>query len=121
MLLDADRETDTMDTFVDSSWYFARFTDPKNQTQIFDPKISNLWLPVNVYVGGIEHAILHLLYSRFITKFLFDRKLLKCKEPFEYLITQGMVQGKTMKSAKNGRFLKPNEVGHDISSKKKNK
>lgn len=112
----AKRESDTMDTFVDSSWYFARFTDPKNNTKLFDPQVANLWMPVNVYVGGIEHAILHLLYSRFITKFLFDKGELKCKEPFQWLITQGMVHGKTMKSSKNGRFLKPHEVDDSHSN-----
>ncbi len=100
----AKRETDTMDTFIDSSWYFLRFTDAKNGQQIFNPAKTNDWMSVDQYVGGIEHAILHLLYSRFFTKVLRDRGLLDFDEPFQRLLTQGMVQGITyMNSHKSGK------------------
>lgn len=101
----AKRETDTMDTFIDSSWYFLRFTDARNSGQIFDPTKVNDWMSVDQYVGGIEHAILHLLYSRFFTKVLRDRGLLNFDEPFQKLLTQGMVQGLT--------YMNPNKGGKD--------
>lgn len=101
----AKRETDTMDTFMDSSWYFMRYPDANNDQQVFDPKIGNDWMPVDQYVGGIEHAILHLLYSRFFTKVMRDRKLLNCDEPFSRLLTQGMVQGLTYKNPVTGKYI----------------
>ena len=101
----AKRETDTMDTFIDSSWYFLRFTDAKNDREICDRDAVNNWMPIDQYVGGVEHAILHLLYSRFFTKVLRDRGLLNFDEPFTRLLTQGMVQGLT--------YMNPNKGGKD--------
>ena len=88
----ARRDPDTMDTFVDSSWYFLRFLNPHDDTQAFDPKEAEKWAPVDQYVGGVTHAILHLLYARFITKVLFDLGFLSFTEPFSALLNQGMVQ-----------------------------
>jgi leucyl-tRNA synthetase len=87
----ARRDTDTMDTFVDSSWYFLRFLNPTDATQAFDPREAEKWAPVDQYVGGVEHAILHLLYARFITKVLFDLGYVSFTEPFTALLNQGMV------------------------------
>ncbi|MEI6359672.1 MAG: leucine--tRNA ligase, partial [Synechococcus sp. ELA619] len=101
----ARRETDTMDTFMCSSWYFLRFSDPSNTELPFSRAAVDSWLPVNQYVGGIEHAILHLLYSRFFTKVLRDRGLLGFDEPFKRLLTQGMVQGVTYKNSASGKYI----------------
>lgn len=87
----AQRETDTMDTFIDSSWYYLRYCDAENTKAVFDKKKVDYWMPVDQYVGGIEHAILHLLYSRFFTKALRDCGLVSCDEPFTNLLSQGMV------------------------------
>jgi leucyl-tRNA synthetase len=87
----ARRDTDTMDTFVDSSWYFLRFLNPTDDTKAFDPEMAEKWAPVDQYVGGVEHAILHLLYARFITKVLFDLGYVSFTEPFSALLNQGMV------------------------------
>ncbi|MBD1825284.1 leucine--tRNA ligase [Cyanobacteria bacterium FACHB-DQ100] len=106
----AKRETDTMDTFIDSSWYFLRYPDANNDQAVFDRAITNDWMPVDQYVGGIEHAILHLLYSRFFTKVLRDRGLLNFDEPFERLLTQGMVQGRTYKNPTTGKYVLPAEI-----------
>ena len=99
----ARRETDTMDTFIDSSWYYLRYADAKNNKEAFAKDLVNYWMPVDQYVGGIEHAILHLLYSRFFTKALRDLKLVDCDEPFSNLLSQGMV---TMYSPVSGRIEK---------------
>lgn len=109
---DAKRETDTMDTFIDSSWYYFRYLDPNNDKLPFDPKKINNGMPVDLYIGGIEHAILHLLYSRFISKFMGSIQMWDhaTNEPFKQLITQGMVHGKTFTDPNNGRFLKPDEI-----------
>ena len=87
----AKRDADTMDTFVDSSWYYMRYLNPKLETAAFDPKQAEEWLPIDQYVGGVTHAILHLLYSRFFTKVMFDMGLVKFTEPFTRLLNQGMV------------------------------
>ncbi|UPT62956.1 MAG: leucine--tRNA ligase [Hyphomonadaceae bacterium JAD_PAG50586_4] len=109
---EAQRETDTLDTFVDSSWYFARFTDPTNPDAPFDKKLASYWLPVDQYVGGIEHAVLHLLYSRFFTRAMRDCGFLDGVtdgEPFASLFTQGMVVHETYKSA-SGTWLLPEDT-----------
>jgi leucyl-tRNA synthetase len=106
----ARRETDTMDTFMCSSWYYLRYPDAQNERAAFNPVLTNDWMPVDQYVGGIEHAILHLLYSRFFTKVLRDRGLLNCDEPFQRLLTQGMVQGKTYKNPRTGQYILPQQI-----------
>ena len=106
----AHRESDTMDTFMCSSWYFLRFADTANSQHPFSRDAVDRWLPVDQYVGGIEHAILHLLYSRFFTKVLRDRGLLGFDEPFSRLLTQGMVQGITFRNPQTGRYVAPADV-----------
>ncbi len=108
----AKRETDTMDTFVESSWYFDRYTSPRYDRGPVDPESVDYWMPVDQYIGGIEHAILHLLYSRFYTRVLRDFGYLKISEPFASLLTQGMVCKETMECPNHG-YLYPNEVNGD--------
>jgi leucyl-tRNA synthetase len=99
----ARRETDTMDTFVDSSWYYLRYLSPRDSTRMFDPETANKWMPVDQYIGGIEHAILHLLYARFLCKVLHDFGMVGIEEPFLNLFNQGMI---TRYSEKSGRVEK---------------
>jgi leucyl-tRNA synthetase len=106
---DAKRETDTMDTFVESSWYYERYCSPNYHQGMFDKKAIDYWMPVDQYIGGVEHAILHLLYSRYYTRVLNEFGLIQCKEPFTRLLTQGMVCKETVSCPKHG-FLFPDEV-----------
>ncbi|GMO65270.1 MAG: leucine--tRNA ligase [Endomicrobiia bacterium] len=109
--MDAKRETDTMDTFVDSSWYYARYCDAHNNNMAFDSIKVNYWMPVDQYIGGIEHACMHLIYSRFWYKFMRDLGIVKYDEPFKNLLTQGMVTlgGSTMSKSK-GNIVSPDEM-----------
>ena len=108
---DATRETDTMDTFICSSWYYYRYADPKNTERPFDRDKVNYWAPVDQYIGGIEHAILHLLYARFFTKVLRDAGMLDFDEPFTNLLTQGMVIKDGAKMSKSlGNVVSPEEI-----------
>ncbi len=120
----ATRETDTLDTFVDSSWYFLRFCSPKHTSSPFDKEKIKYWMPVDQYIGGIEHAILHLLYSRFFTKSINSyNNEIDLSEPFQNLFTQGMVCHETYKD-EDGNWLYPEEVektSNDLTVKKKNK
>ena len=107
----ATRETDTMDTFVDSSWYFLRYTDPHNDQAPFDPELANAWMPIDQYSGGITHAVMHLIYARFFQKVLKDMGMLEDSEPFPALLNQGMVTmgGKVM-SKSRGNIVEPIEA-----------
>jgi len=109
----ARRETDTLDTFVDSSWYYMRYCDPDNQAKAFSREKTDFWMGmhgVDVYIGGVEHAILHLLYARFINRVLHEDGFLCNSEPFRELVTQGMVLGKTARDPVSGRYLTPDEM-----------
>ncbi|CAG8591917.1 4835_t:CDS:10 [Paraglomus brasilianum] len=112
------REVDTMDTFVDSSWYFLRYIDAKNNNLPFAPELASKLLPVDVYIGGVEHAVMHLLYARYFAKFLYDCGMYESDketlpgngEPFKVLITQGMVHGRTFKDPQTLQYLKHEEI-----------
>jgi leucyl-tRNA synthetase len=109
---DARRETDTMDTFVDSSWYFYRYCDPHNDRAPFDPKLVQPWFPMDQYIGGVTHAILHLLYSRFFTRFMRDMGMVTNSEPAKNMFTQGMVLGAdgSAMSKSKGNTVDPEEM-----------
>ncbi|XP_059473924.1 leucine--tRNA ligase, mitochondrial isoform X2 [Neocloeon triangulifer] len=111
----AERETDTLDTFVDSSWYFLRFLDPKNCEKPFDPAKVNAMMPVDLYVGGLEHAELHLYYARFMGHFLHSIGWLDRPEPFSRLLMQGMIMGKSYRVKNSGKYLRADQV--DTSGK----
>jgi leucyl-tRNA synthetase len=107
----AKRETDTIDTFVDSSWYFLRYADPENNEEVFNKDKAKYWMAVDQYIGGVEHAILHLLYARFFTKVLFELGYAPTKEPFKNLLTQGMVLKNGSKMSKSkGNTVSPEEI-----------
>ena len=105
----ARRETDTMDTFVDSSWYFLRYLDPRNEERSVDPDKAKA-MPVDIYIGGKEHATLHLYYARFFTHFLHSIGVSPVKEPFRSLLVQGMVKGKSYRVKGTGQYLRPDQV-----------
>jgi leucyl-tRNA synthetase len=108
----ARRETDTLDTFVDSSWYYFRYTDPRNESLPFEPEIARYWTPVDQYIGGDDHAVMHLIYTRFWTKVMRDLGLVQFNEPVKRLLTQGMVVGETFFDDESGKrvYFPPNTV-----------
>lgn len=108
--LNAKRESDTMDTFVDSSWYYLRYLDPHNTKKIFDKKLTDKYMPVDLYIGGKEHAVLHLYYARFIHHFLYSQGLVPTSEPFSRLLVQGMVMGRSYRVKGTGRYLQEHDV-----------
>lgn len=116
---DARRESDTMDTFVDSSWYFLRYLDAQNPTELVNENIAQSMMPVDIYIGGKEHAVLHLYYARFMNHYLYQKGLVPHPEPFKRLLVQGMVMGKSYRVKGSGQYLKEDEV--EIVDAKKGK
>ncbi|XP_067417830.1 leucine--tRNA ligase, mitochondrial isoform X2 [Emydura macquarii macquarii] len=104
------RETDTMDTFVDSSWYYLRYTDPHNSDRPFNKALTDYWMPVDLYIGGKEHAVMHLFYARFLSHFCYDQKMTKHKEPFYKLLVQGLIKSQTYKLTTTSQYLKREEI-----------
>ncbi|MCI4374033.1 hypothetical protein PGIGA_G00001310 [Pangasianodon gigas] len=111
----AQRETDTMDTFVDSAWYYFRYTDPHNSERPFDHSLADQWMPVDVYIGGKEHAVMHLYYARFLSHFCKDQGLVSHKEPFKKLLVQGLIKGQTFRVAESGQYLKKEDIDFTAS------
>ncbi|XP_060778299.1 probable leucine--tRNA ligase, mitochondrial [Neoarius graeffei] len=111
----AQRETDTMDTFVDSAWYYFRYTDPHNSERPFDRSLADQWMPVDVYIGGKEHAVMHLYYARFLSHFCKDQGLVSHKEPFKKLLVQGLIKGQTFRVAESGQYLKKEDIDFTAS------
>ncbi|XP_054848119.1 leucine--tRNA ligase, mitochondrial [Eublepharis macularius] len=106
----AKRETDTMDTFVDSAWYYLRYTDPHNSDRPFRKELADYWMPVDLYIGGKEHAVMHLYYARFFSHFCHDQKMTKHKEPFNELLVQGLIKNRTFRLTTTGQYLKKEEI-----------
>ncbi|XP_032937821.1 probable leucine--tRNA ligase, mitochondrial isoform X3 [Catharus ustulatus] len=106
----AQREVDTMDTFVDSAWYYLRYTDPHNTDRPFNSDLADYWMPVDLYIGGKEHAVMHLFYARFFSHFCHDLKMTKHKEPFHKLLVQGLIKNQTFRLPTTGQCLKREEV-----------
>uniref|UniRef100_A0A4W3I615 leucine--tRNA ligase n=1 Tax=Callorhinchus milii TaxID=7868 RepID=A0A4W3I615_CALMI len=106
----AQRETDTMDTFVDSAWYYYRYTDPHNTQEPFDKALADHWMPVDLYVGGKEHAVMHLYYARFISHFCNDQNMVKYREPFRKLLVHGLIKGQTFRLPSTGQYVKKEDV-----------
>ncbi|XP_025947546.1 probable leucine--tRNA ligase, mitochondrial isoform X4 [Apteryx rowi] len=106
----ARRETDTMDTFVDSAWYYLRYTDPHNTERPFNNALADYWMPVDLYIGGKEHAVMHLFYARFFSHFCHDLKMTKHKEPFHKLLVQGLIKNQTFRLTTTGQYLKREEI-----------
>ncbi|XP_064200034.1 probable leucine--tRNA ligase, mitochondrial [Anguilla rostrata] len=106
----ARRETDTMDTFVDSAWYYFRYTDPHNTLRPFDRAQADFWMPVDVYIGGKEHAVMHLYYARFLSHFCHDQNLVSHREPFRKLLVQGLIKGQTFRVAESGQYLRREDI-----------
>ncbi|XP_078299293.1 leucine--tRNA ligase, mitochondrial isoform X7 [Panthera onca] len=105
----AKRETDTMDTFVDSAWYYFRYTDPQNAHSPFNAALADYWMPVDLYIGGKEHAVMHLFYARFFSHFCHDQNMVKHREPFHKLLAQGLIKGQTFRLP-SGQYLQREEV-----------